>query len=162
MSDKPMLKIKTKQEIELAKFEEIKSRLLSRRIVLTDGCWLFTGTITDRGYGQIWFKNEPWYTHRLSMFLFKPEEYKESLMVLHTCDIEKCFNPEHLFSGTGSDNKQDEIAKGRNWHSRQTHCPHGHEFTPENTRVRTKGRNSRECIICIKKRANFNYLTKGL
>jgi hypothetical protein len=34
--------------------------------------------------------------------------------------------------------------------ARKTHCIHGHEFTPENTRVQTRadGRTWRKCIEC--------------
>lgn len=33
--------------------------------------------------------------------------------------------------------------------SKKTHCKHGHEFTPENTRVRPDG--TRSCITCVRK-----------
>lgn len=37
------------------------------------------------------------------------------------------------------------------WSSR-THCKHGHEFTPENTRIEKK-RGHRVCRACIKRRS---------
>ncbi|HBR21586.1 MAG TPA: hypothetical protein DD713_03315 [Nitrospiraceae bacterium] len=37
----------------------------------------------------------------------------EGMLVCHTCDIERCGNPEHLFLGTHKDNTQDAINKGR-------------------------------------------------
>lgn len=34
-------------------------------------------------------------------------------MVLHRCDVRRCFNPEHLFLGTHKDNMEDRDSKGR-------------------------------------------------
>ena len=36
------------------------------------------------------------------------------------------------------------------WHRAKTHCPHGHEYTIENTYY--DGRNARNCRICMKTR----------
>lgn len=40
-------------------------------------------------------------------------ENYDDLLVMHTCDTPPCFNPEHLFFGTDSDNIEDSINKGR-------------------------------------------------
>src|SRR3546814_4096393 len=48
-----------------------------------------------------------------------------------------------LFAGTQGDNIRDAAAKGRMAGQQQTHCKHGHEFTPENTRHLRAGQ--REC-----------------
>jgi hypothetical protein len=37
----------------------------------------------------------------------------------------------------------------------RTHCQYGHEFTPENTRIRADG--WRECVVCYKRRQKQRY-----
>lgn len=49
--------------------------------------------------------------HRLVFFVRK---HPTDLMVLHSCDVRNCIEPNHLFEGTAQDNTQDMMAKGRN------------------------------------------------
>lgn len=76
------------------------------------GCWLWTGRLTDKGYGVISLKGKDHLTHRLSYMLhFGP--IPDGLLVCHACDIPNCVNPDHLFLGTVTDNNRDCAAKGR-------------------------------------------------
>lgn len=61
----------------------------------------------------------------------------------------------NLFYGTRKENVADGIRHGTMLQvmSSQTHCIHGHEFTPENTIVRENGR-GRDCRACHLDRAN--------
>lgn len=69
--------------------------------------------ITARpGYGQVYYKKKVWATHRLS-FIFHCGPIPDGLLVCHLCDNPNCFNPRHLFLGTGKDNMQDCSRKGR-------------------------------------------------
>ena len=77
-----------------------KIRLKKKRIITETGCWEWTGAYFHDGYGCSYCAGVTWRVHRLSMFLFKPDEYHKDLDVCHKCDNPKCFNPEHLFSGT--------------------------------------------------------------
>lgn len=78
-----------------------------------DGCWLWTGAVSGGGgYGNIRFEGKQTTPHRVSWIL-SFGEIPDGLMVCHSCDVRICINPNHLFLGTGSDNKQDEITKGR-------------------------------------------------
>jgi hypothetical protein len=76
------------------------------------GCWEWTGSRKDNGYGVISINNHQEYTHRLSYKLFVGE-IPDGLCVLHRCDNPPCINPCHLFLGTKQDNIQDCLAKGR-------------------------------------------------
>lgn len=79
-----------------------------------DACWPWTGSKTERGYGL--YSPLPGVllrTHRVAYALHNGG-IDDALMVCHHCDNPSCCNPKHLFLGTGSDNMQDMVTKGRN------------------------------------------------
>ena len=78
----------------------------------TNTCWLWTGCITGKGYGAVTIHQKRKATHRWS-WEYHRGEIPPGMMVLHTCDVRHCCNPEHLFLGTAKDNTQDMLAKGR-------------------------------------------------
>lgn len=102
--------------------ERLSKILLSKRIIKSspDGrfrdCWYWTGTTND-GYGRIImcdYRKHPIKIHRLSAYLWLNYDIENSkLCVLHKCDNRLCFNPEHLWFGTCTDNMEDKNNKGR-------------------------------------------------
>lgn len=57
---------------------------------------------------------------------------------------------ENLAYGTSSENKADLVAHGNHYWANKTHCPQGHEYTPDNIhwcRLRT-GSVRRSCKVC--------------
>lgn len=52
---------------------------------------------------------------------------------------------DNLRWGTQADNILDQVRHGRHAWARKTHCPHGHEYTPENTLRRNGARACRQC-----------------
>lgn len=64
------------------------------------------------------------------------------MMIDHLCRVRRCVNPEHMEVVTNQENAR-RGARGR----LVTHCPHGHEFTSENTHIRRDGR--RRCRTCM-------------
>ena len=60
---------------------------------------------------------------------------------------------ENLYWGTAAQNAQDAVNNGRCWKTRITHCPQGHEYTPENTYTVAKS-GHRQCRTCIKQRSD--------
>lgn len=50
--------------------------------------------------------------HRMSYDCFIAP-IPDGMLICHKCDNRKCVNPDHLFVGTQSDNRNDMYAKGR-------------------------------------------------
>jgi hypothetical protein len=118
----------------------------------TNECWEWTGARNSKGYGSLSINAVRWVAHRYSYTISKGEIPK-GLIIMHSCDNTKCVNPNHLSAGTHSDNMLDCTSKGRHYEQNRTHCPRGHEYTPENTlmkkqtRVKSPGmyRSCRQC-----------------
>lgn len=90
-----------------------RERFEEKYIPVTEtGCWLWTGSQTEQGYGHIRINNITVIAHRFSWFLYHGRIEKD-ICVLHKCDVPSCVNPEHLFLGTRKDNVRDCIKKDR-------------------------------------------------
>ena len=99
--------------------EVYRKRLLSRYQISTDikpgvdtGCWEYTRCVGPNGYGFMAAFGVTWPVHRLAYNLLVGDVGDKN--VLHRCDNRKCFNPDHLFLGTQSENIRDMFQKGRN------------------------------------------------
>lgn len=116
------------------------------RVQKTDGCWLWTAWKKPEGYGKIWINGRgPVFAHRYSWELAHGQQLDRSVFLCHRCDNPQCVRPDHLFPGDAKANALDASLKGRTAGQRMTHCRRGHEFTPENTRLRNNWRVCRAC-----------------
>lgn len=86
---------------------------LKRRVYLYQGHWLWVRSCIREGYGQLTIEGVPWLAHRASYVAFVGPIPDDKPFVLHTCDIKKCINPEHLWVGTHQDNMDDKVRKQR-------------------------------------------------
>lgn len=77
----------------------------------TEGCWLWTGVLTTQGYGSARLDGKMVLAHRYSFFL--ANGYWAQPCCLHSCDIPRCVNPEHLREGTNADNIRDKVERNR-------------------------------------------------
>lgn len=81
-----------------------------------NGCWLYDGYRTAKGYGVIKWGGKHWTVHRLIYCLSNGiDALPRDLFVCHKCDNPPCCNPDHMFVGTQLDNLRDMQAKGRKY-----------------------------------------------
>ena len=116
------------------------------KIQKTDGCWLWTGSLSKFGHGRFnanW-KSGPVLAHRFALGLV--HGWPIDGWVLHRCDNPKCVNQEHLYIGTPIDNMRDMVARRRHHKHSRTHCRYGHEYAGENLIV---FRGVRYCRTCM-------------
>jgi len=128
------------------------SERFNQKITKTQTCWLWIGAKCTGGYGIFWYNGKLVNAHRFS-YLQHKGEIPDGLYICHLCDTRECVNPEHLWLGTASENMRDMIAKNRQGKNmrKKTHCRKKHEYTPENTRIKSKqGKKYQQCKTCEK------------
>ena len=120
------------------------------------GCWLWTAQINGLGYGIFrWPRPGKSYNARAHRLAYEVlvASIAEDLVCDHLCRVRHCVNPAHIEPVTSRVNNlrgESPAAKG----AQTTHCPQGHEYTPENTMLRRKRYGlKRECHQCNRDRA---------
>lgn len=117
-------------------------RFVVRLEYAAPGCWHWLG-FRHCGYGRFTANGHAGYAHRWAYEYFVgpiPDGYH----IDHLCRVHYCVNPDHLRTVPEKVN----ILAAFGWsglNARRTHCPKGHEYTPENTYVHRGQRDCREC-----------------
>lgn len=140
-----------------AQFVPKKNRLLNRAELARlnrwidkspndTGCWLWKGKTTTNGYGKFskGSGHTPRAVHRITYEHYNNLDIPEGMQLDHLCRHRNCCNPDHLEVVTPSENTMRQDHANRN----KTHCPHGHEYTEENTAITSQGK--RRCRMCDK------------
>jgi hypothetical protein len=124
-------------------------------------CWIWTGGTGNSGYGAFFLHGKQIGAHRAAYELFvdpipdglEPDHLCHpsdgSCLKNTKCPHRLCVNPAHLELVTHREN----VRRGTSLFAANmaaTHCPQGHEYTPENTRVRVGrgGNENRSCKEC--------------
>lgn len=130
-------------------------RLLAKVRVAESGCWEWTAShVGSTGYGKIVNMNKTLMpAHRASYQLFVGP-IPDGLEIDHLCRNPSCVNPEHLEPVTGRENKIRAMPYRVTGNEKKTHCPQGHPYDEENTRLYTAptGYTGRNCRACSRAR----------
>jgi HNH endonuclease len=123
------------------------NRFLSK-VSKTDTCWLWEGSLNNRGYGQMRILTRSYLAHRVSYKIFKTD-IPAGKVIDHLCSTTACVNPEHLEAVTFRENVLRGKASNKRPDSLKKFCIRGHEFTHQNTYTYSRqGRIDRGCKQC--------------
>jgi len=113
-------------------------------------CWVWTGWRNWAGYAMFHWNGRDGVASNFSYSTFIAP-LKRGFQGNHKCHNRGCVRPDHLYSGTQSENIVDSVTVRTHRNSRKTECIHGHPFDEANTHIRKNGR--RECRACNRTRA---------
>lgn len=114
-----------------------------------DGCWIWSGWSNHFGHGRILIAGQGVMAHR-ALYELTVGPVPVELDLDHLCRVPACVNPAHLEPVTRHENLRRGPTTPTAMAEHQTHCKRGHEFTPENTRIRRDG--WRNCKTCDRER----------
>lgn len=108
------------------------------------GCWIWKGTVTDRGYGRFCYEGKSYSAHRFHWLWKRGTIPNETLD--HLCRRRSCIRLSHLEAVSVKENvlRGDGITAK---HSRKTHCVNGHPFSGDNLAYWGKSQ-QRQCRTC--------------
>lgn len=146
-----------RREVEMSELDKAMDRISPEP---NSGCWLWTAAVTTGGYATMVIHGR-----RITVHRWLYEHYNgpvpTGLELDHKCRVRCCVNPDHLEPVTHTVN----VRRGTSpWalNASKTHCVRGHEFVPENVRIRVSsaGNPERICLICEKELSRARYLVR--
>ena len=116
-----------------------------------DECWLWPEVRPD-GYGKPVsnLKGKIKHPHQIA-YTIRYGDVPDGKNLDHLCRNRPCWNPRHLEPVTNRENTLRGDTYSSGWRRNITHCPQGHEYTPENTYFKqsaNQGRGCRQCRTC--------------
>lgn len=113
--------------------------------VTESGCWRPRIVVNSQGYASIYINGKLQKLHRVSAHVFLGYDLNSTaIQVNHKniCHNRWCFNFEHLYIGTQSQNIHDAVNTSTHYQARKFVCKYGHSFT--------LGKRQRYCLTCVK------------
>lgn len=128
---------------------------------VSNSCWEWEGYKIKNGYGRTSYGSGKILAHRWSYQIYKGE-IPAGMVIDHLCRNTSCVNPDHLEAVTQRENCRRGLTGShmKIVALRRTHCPHGHEYTPENTIPRKSGRFCRRCRSAPRKNTLKEFTTR--
>ncbi len=119
-------------------YRSINELIINNSYLDYSGCILWTGTLTDQGYGKIGKlkcvkhlgATTAFKAHQLTYTLYHGP-YDRSKMLCHTCHNRNCINVSHLYLGTAKDNCRDMWEAGRANYESRFGTKNSRKLTPE-------------------------------
>jgi hypothetical protein len=139
-------------------------RLMARTEPGPNGCLLYTGTISQHGYGQLSVNGVRTLAHR-AIYELTVGPIPDGMFLDHTChnvddtcsggsscQHRRCVNIAHLEPVSGAENTR----RGKGWatNGTKTHCRQGHPYDDKNTYAYGGRRYCRACNRAIKRRTS--------
>lgn len=90
----------------------IRERLQRGGILNENGCVLWQGSLDNSGYGVVFTGGREWKVHVVSYLIFVAGWIEPGLIIMHSCNVRRCYAPEHLSAGTHADNAAHREASG--------------------------------------------------
>lgn len=87
------------------------AKIARRSVRDGNGCLIWTGAKTPKGYGIVSDGPSLFYVHRVAYEAANAPP--GPLLVCHRCDTPSCADDTHLFAGTAAQNSADMVSKGR-------------------------------------------------
>jgi hypothetical protein len=128
------------------------------KVLKTDGCWIWQGTMRDDGYGLFSVTGVSFRAHRIA-YEIEVDSIPEGMTLDHTCHNadpnciagskcphRRCVNPAHLEPATLEENT--ERGKRGDLFRRRTHCRRGHPRIEANIYRPPNAPNMPHCIPC--------------
>lgn len=127
--------------LDISRDISIDEKFFRQVVVEPLGCMIWQGAKFPNGYARFVYAktNENPGAHRWAYVRFRGP-IPTGFVLDHLCRVKECVNPWHLEIVTPKEN----VRRGL-W-GEMTHCPKGHEFTPENTGCQKNGRYCKQCV----------------